>query len=93
MNLLQLLGAIIHFIVAFVFFTVMSVVFRFWGLIKKLLGLKGRSSVHGSRSSSRQQTNHYSDTYTKTTHAPSDAPQRKKIIPEDEGEYVDFEEV
>lgn len=93
MNLLQLLGAIILFIVAFVLLTILSVVFRFWGLIRKLLGLKGRSSVHGSRSSSRQQTSNYSDTYTKTTHAPSDAPQRKKIIPKDEGEYVDFEEM
>lgn len=93
MILLQILGLIILFVVVFFLATLVSVVFRFWGLIRQIFGKKGGKSDRTTHSSG-QQTNTRSEYYSDhTTYGSSGTSQRKKIIPKDEGEYVDFEEV
>ncbi len=78
--------SILGFIFFFVLILVVLVLTILGGVLRTLFGMgRGRSS------SSRSSSSKHDSSYTSDHHTGSS--KRKKVFDEDEGEYVDFEEI
>lgn len=81
MNILLFLFVVIIAIVLFVLVFVASVVFRFWSVIRSMLGMKPKQNVYGNEQPRQSEG---------TQHISGGKP-RTSTIDKNEGEYVDFE--
>lgn len=83
--------SILGFIFFFVLILVVLVLTILGGVLRTLFGMgRGRSSSTRS-SSTRSSSSKHDSSYTSDHHTGSS--KRKKVFDEDEGEYVDFEEI
>lgn len=100
---MHLLGFIIILVLLIVLVPILTIGFwllrKFYIIKQKLTGgntASGNRSQQGTYSSSNgtysSSNNNGRGGYNSSTHS-SSSPQQGKIIPKDEGEYVDFEEV
>lgn len=83
----------IGFILIIILFIVLIVFALLGNIIRAIFGLGRRTPKHfyGNKTTSNDTENPYSSTQSAQTSAPSG--NKKKIFTEDEGEYVEFEEV
>ena len=83
----------IGFILIIILFIVLIVFALLGNIIRAIFGLGRRTTkqFYGNKTTSNDAESSYSSTQSAQTSAPSG--NRKKIFTEDEGEYVEFEEV
>ena len=77
--------ALIKLFFLFIFIAIFIGLFFILALVGNVISFFRKAPKH------KQDTNAYQS--TSSTTQPQRGPERKKIIPKDEGEYVDFEEV
>ncbi len=87
MILLKFFSLIALFIIFMVFFFVVTAVGNIRSIVRQFRNMTGNTTVNNS------QTNHRNDTKGKETVHNSTSSRKGKIIPQDEGEYVDYEEI
>lgn len=101
----QLIGFIAIVFLLMAFFTVLSIIIRFWNIIKAVFRIGGRQKggnaynkneyggFNTSSNGSQYTYQHRQTGRTSGTRNASPSQPKGKIIPDDEGEYVDFEEI
>lgn len=86
----HILGFLFIFIICILFLGVM-LIFRFLGSVGRLFGLRKNTHSNNSQRSYTTTSESYSNSSGNTQHTGDGS--HKKLFAEDEGEYVEFEEV